>query len=89
MDSIRGNETGRKCATNAGAAPVGVGHNRGPPLERLSYRANEVCAITGLSRSKVFQLIASGLLPSRLISGCRIITRRDLERFLQGEEAAE
>jgi hypothetical protein len=54
---------------------------------KLSYRVNEVCAVTSLSKSKVFEFIRTGRLPSRLISGCRIITRRDLERFLQGEAA--
>jgi hypothetical protein len=87
METIRRNQTGRKCPTGGGPAPADIDRNREPPLEKLSYRVNEVCAVTSLSKSKVFELIRTGLLPSRLISGCRIITRRDLERFLQGEAA--
>ena len=70
MGGIQGNVTGRK----------------NPPLdERLAYRIPDVVAVSGLSRSKVFALIKRGELPSRLISGCRIVTRQDLMNLLQGE----
>ena len=54
--------------------------------ERLAYRVPEVVALSGLSRSTIFELIGSGALPSRLISGCRLVLRDDLVRFLEGKD---
>jgi excisionase family DNA binding protein len=78
MATLNANKTGSEAL---------MGSNVAPPLkeERLSYRVPEVCNLTGLSRSKIFQLIASGELPSKLVSGCRIVTRRDLLRLLNGD----
>jgi excisionase family DNA binding protein len=63
-----------------------LGQNNALPCdERLSYRVPEVQALTGLGRSTVYELIANGTLPSRLISGCRLVLRADLLTFLQGK----
>jgi len=56
------------------------------PLERVAYRPAEVCAVTGLSKTKIYQLLMSGELPSRFVSGCRLVSRADLIQFIDGPQ---
>jgi len=75
MSGIRGNTTGRE-----------AGRNNSPTWdERLSFRPNELPKLTGMSRSKIFEMIADGTLPSKLISGCRVIARKDLLNLIQSD----
>jgi len=60
-------------------------------LERLSYGVAEAAAVTGLSRSKLYELIQSGELPSLKIGSRRLLTRVALVALLDraGGVAAE
>lgn len=47
------------------------------------YKVSVICEKTGLSRSKVYQLIQSGALPSVKIDGSRRIRRTDFETWIE------
>ena len=53
------------------------------PEERLALRINDAVAVSGLSRSSLYNLINEGTLPSRKIAGRRLILREDLRRLLE------
>jgi excisionase family DNA binding protein len=55
-------------------------HEHSAQREGLSVA--EACAIAGISRSKLYELIAAGDLVARKLGRRRIILRRDLSRFL-------
>ena len=50
--------------------------------EKLLYRVNEVAADLSLSRSTVYELVRSGVLPSVRIGGARRIRGEDLARYV-------
>lgn len=50
--------------------------------ERVSWNVNEVTAMTGLSRTLLYDLMAEGKLGYKKVGGRRIITRSHLEAFL-------
>lgn len=52
----------------------------------LSYRPEQVSTLTGLSRGKIFQLIASGELESRKIGKARLVLARSVEKLIEGGE---
>lgn len=51
--------------------------------ERMTYRVNEVLAMTGLSRSTLYRLVAQGELPLVKVCGRTLIARDDLEAMVQ------
>lgn len=51
--------------------------------ERITYRVNEVLALTGLSRSTLYRLVARGELPLVKVCGRTLVTRDDLETMLR------
>ena len=51
--------------------------------EKLLYRVNEVAAGLSLSRSTVYELVRSGVLPSVRIGGSRRIRGEDLARYVE------
>lgn len=53
-------------------------------MERLLLRIPEVAERLTMSRSKVYQLIQSGVLPSVRIDHSRRVRMRDLEAFVAG-----
>lgn len=54
-----------------------------PPINRpIALRINDAAAASGLSRSKIYQLISEGRLPAIKAGGRRLIMRADLEAFL-------
>jgi excisionase family DNA binding protein len=57
-----------------------------PTNTPLAYRPEQVSNLTGLSRGKIFQLIASGELESRKIGKARLVLARSLEKLLEGGE---
>jgi excisionase family DNA binding protein len=61
--------------------PVTKRAGRRPP-EPLAYRIDEAAAAIGISRSKVWELIAKGDMPARKLVGSTIILRADLEVYL-------
>jgi excisionase family DNA binding protein len=59
-----------------------------PLSERRSYRIKDVIELTGLSRSKVFNLIRDGHLKTVRSVGCTLILKDDLDAFFDGLKAA-
>jgi excisionase family DNA binding protein len=57
-----------------------------PSLKRLSYRPGELPAVTGIGRTRIYQLIADGTLESRLIGRTRLVSAESVERLIQGED---
>jgi len=53
---------------------------------KLLYRVTEVAAILSLSRSTVYELVLSGVLPSVRIGGSRRIRGEDLARYVDSLE---
>ena len=51
--------------------------------DRITYRVNEVLALTGLSRSTLYRLVAQGELPLVKVCGRTLIARDDLEAMVQ------
>lgn len=52
----------------------------------LGYRPEQVSALTGLSRTTVFALIASGELESKKIGKARVVLARSVEKLLGAGE---
>jgi excisionase family DNA binding protein len=55
-------------------------------LAPLGYRPEQVARLTGLGRTKVFELIATGELESTKVGRSRIVLARSVERLLEGGE---
>lgn len=58
------------------------------PVEALALTVPQVAALLNLGRSTVFELIAKGVLPARVIVGKRRVLRKDLERWLDQQPVA-
>ena len=52
-------------------------------IESLSYSIADVCKVSGLNRTSIFQEIRKGNLKARKFGRRTIILRGDLEHFLQ------
>jgi excisionase family DNA binding protein len=50
--------------------------------EKLLYRIPEVARFLSLSRSKVYELVRAGLIPSVRIDGCRRIRGEDVLSYI-------
>jgi excisionase family DNA binding protein len=53
------------------------------PLEREGLSVAEACAIAGIGRTKLYEIITAGDLVARKLGRRRIILRQDLLRFLE------
>ena len=51
--------------------------------DRLLYRVSEVALILNISRSKVYELLGSGDLPSVKIDRTRLIRDSDLRQYVE------
>ncbi|OPH82900.1 helix-turn-helix domain-containing protein [Nitrobacter vulgaris] len=51
-------------------------------LERLAYGIADAALVSGISRSKIYELLNSGVLPSVKIGARRLIRARDLADLL-------
>lgn len=51
-------------------------------MERLAYRPTEVAAVIGLSRSKVYELIARGEIPSIRLGGKILVPAESVRRVI-------
>ena len=56
--------------------------------EPLAYRVEGAAAAIGVSRSKVWELVATGDIPARKLAGATVVLRSDLEAYLSGLPAA-
>ena len=54
---------------------------------QLSFSINEVCASTGIGRTKLYEAINNGCLPAKKYGKRTIILKNDLETFLSGLES--
>ncbi|MCB9978228.1 MAG: helix-turn-helix domain-containing protein [Rhodospirillales bacterium] len=55
-------------------------------MTQLSYSIDEVCAVTGIGKTKIYQLINSGALKARKLGKRTIILKDDLDVFLASLE---
>lgn len=55
-------------------------------MDQLSFSIEEARTVTGLGRTKLYQLISCGQLKARKIGKRTIILKADLEEFLFGLE---
>ena len=51
-------------------------------MDALLLKVPEAAAQLGVSRAKLYELIAKGALPSVRVDGCRRIRRADLQIFV-------
>ncbi|RUM95512.1 DNA-binding protein [Pseudaminobacter arsenicus] len=61
------------------------------PLPKLAFSIPEFCAMFGVGRSTVYDLMKAGELRSAKIKGKTIFTKKEVDRFaakLEGEDAA-
>lgn len=56
--------------------------------EKLLYRIPEVAEMMSLSRTKVYELVRTGVIPSVRIDGVRRIRGTDLMEFLDAHTVA-
>lgn len=52
------------------------------PIEPLTVRVREACRITGIGRSKLYELIASGEIETIKVGSMTLIPMPSLRRFL-------
>lgn len=57
----------------------------GDRLGRLAYSVPEASAAIGVGKTKLYALIAEGVLPSTLIGKRRLIRAADLEALIAGQ----
>jgi len=53
-------------------------------MDAMLLKVPDVVACLGISRAKVYELMASGALPSVRVGGSRRIRAQDLETFVAG-----
>jgi excisionase family DNA binding protein len=58
-------------------------------IEPLAYGPPDAAKVLGISRARVYELIADGTIPSLKIGQRRLIRRETIERFLADLEAGE
>jgi excisionase family DNA binding protein len=56
--------------------------------EALAFRVPDVAKVSGISVSTVKRLIKTRQLPSLRVGKCRLVRRRDLEKFLESRVTA-
>jgi len=56
--------------------------------DRLLYRIPEVARFLSLGKSKVYELVRSGALPSVRIDGCRRVKGEDVIAFIEAHTIA-
>lgn len=54
--------------------------------DRLLYRVSEVAVYLSVGKSKVYELMRSGVLPSVRIDGCRRVRGQDVRDFVDSLE---
>lgn len=62
---------------------------RAPEVEPISVRVGDAARITGLCRSKIFRLIASGEIEAVKIGKARVVFVDSLNAFLRARAAAQ
>jgi predicted site-specific integrase-resolvase len=52
------------------------------PLKRIGYRVNDFCAVTGIGRTSLYDLINAGKIRTVRIAGRRIIPAGEADRIM-------
>ena len=60
----------------------GIPTMREQPIDRLTFRPSETAEALGLSRSKTYELISAGIIPSIKIDGATRVPRIALEQMI-------
>jgi excisionase family DNA binding protein len=60
-----------------------------PFSQRVSCSVSEACAVTGLGRTKLYELIGSGVLGTTLIGRRRLVSLKSLLRLVAFEPATQ
>jgi len=55
--------------------------------QALSYTVADACAVTGISRSKLYELIGAGEIDTTTIGRRRLVKAASLRSFIEGEAA--
>lgn len=63
---------------------ISTGSGGGDRLGRLAYSVPEASAAIGVGKTKLYALIAQGVLPSTLVGKRRLIRAADLEALIAG-----
>jgi excisionase family DNA binding protein len=71
-------EDGRKSSSNPGSSTNNRHDKMIPFRERLSCTVDEACAVTGLGRTKLYELIGSGQVRTTTIGRRRLVLVRSL-----------
>lgn len=80
---------GNRAHTKEQDSPAGgPGQPRDPGLPRLLLTPEEAAHALGIGRTKLYQLLADGFLPSVRIGGSRRISTAALDQFVRGLEPA-
>jgi len=53
------------------------------PVEPEALSVEQACAITGLGKTKIYELVGSRALKTRRLGRRRLVLRRDLQEFLE------
>lgn len=56
---------------------------RGKVVDKLLYGPEEAASLVGVSRSRIYEMLAARTIPSVLIGRSRRIARADLEAFVE------
>ena len=59
-----------------------------PSVERVAFSIAEVSSLTGLGKTKLYELIGSGALASKKIGRRRLVLSSELNRFLSSSDEA-
>lgn len=70
------------------ATPAAVEHAKAHNIP-IALRIPDAAAVSGLSRTTLYELMAEGKLAGIKAGGRRLILRRDLESYLEGLRAAD
>ena len=57
-------------------------------VERLTYTVEELCRALGRNRMGVYEDLRSGRIPSRRLGTRYIISRKAIDRWLEGDKSA-
>jgi excisionase family DNA binding protein len=59
-----------------------------PVVDRIAYRPLEAAAALGLSRSRIYELMAQGQLAYKQLDGTRLIPRTELDKLIGVDDGA-
>ncbi|MFK4871528.1 helix-turn-helix domain-containing protein [Novosphingobium sp. ZW T3_23] len=58
-------------------------HVHQPPTEPLAVRIPEACRLTGIGRSKLYQMIADGYIETIKVGAITLVPMRTLRRLIE------